>query len=92
MTTVTPANMQPSAAAELPRRVAILRAVAAAGLPFAVPEPLTAVATFGERAAVAVSWIDGGGLPEGTGDPVEFGLLFEALRQVEISAELAKLD
>jgi hypothetical protein len=45
----------PSAAAELPRRVKILRAVAAAGLPFDVPEPLTAVATFGERVAVATS-------------------------------------
>jgi aminoglycoside phosphotransferase (APT) family kinase protein len=53
-----------------------------------VPEPLTAVATFGERAAVAVSWIDGGGLPEGSGDPAAFGLLLEALRQVEISPEL----
>jgi hypothetical protein len=34
---------------ELPRRVEILRAVAAAGLPFTVPEPLTAVATYGRR-------------------------------------------
>jgi hypothetical protein len=72
----------------LPRRVEILRAVAAAGLPFAVPEPLTAVATFGERAAVAVSWIDGEWLPEGIGDPAAFGLLLEALREVEISPKL----
>jgi len=79
---------RPSAAAELPRRVEILRAVAAAGLPFAVPEPLTEVATFGEQAAVAVSWIDGEPLPEGSGDPAAFGLLFEALREVEISPEL----
>lgn len=81
-------SKRPSAAAELPRRVEILRAVAAAGLPFAVPEPLTAVATFGERAAVAVSWIDGAWLPEGIGDPAAFGLLLEALREVEISPEL----
>lgn len=81
-------SKRPSAAAELPRRVEILRAVAAAGLPFAVPEPLTAVATFGERAAVAVSWIDGEWLPEGIGDPAAFGLLLEALREVEISPEL----
>jgi Phosphotransferase enzyme family len=77
-----------SHAAELPRRVEILRAVAAAGLPFTVPEPLTAVATFGERTAVAISWIDGEGLPEGIGDPAAFGLLLEALREVEISPEL----
>ncbi|MEW9553306.1 aminoglycoside phosphotransferase family protein [Nonomuraea sp. NPDC050783] len=79
---------RPDAAAELPRRVGILRAVAAAGLPFAVPEPLTAVTTFGERAAVAVSWIDGAGLPEGAGDPAAFGPLLEALREVEVSPEL----
>ncbi|WP_245789382.1 aminoglycoside phosphotransferase family protein [Streptosporangium canum] len=81
-------SKRPSAAAELPRRVEILRAVAAAGLPFAVPEPLTAVATFGERAAVAISWIDGEGLPEGNGDPAAFGLLLEAVGKVEISPEL----
>ncbi|MFC4117482.1 aminoglycoside phosphotransferase family protein [Nonomuraea zeae] len=81
-------SKRPSAAAKLPRRVEILRAVAAAGLPFAVPEPLTAVATFGERAAVATSWIDGEGLPEGIGDPEAFGLLLEALREVEISPGL----
>ncbi|MED7931472.1 aminoglycoside phosphotransferase family protein [Nonomuraea sp. LP-02] len=81
-------SKRPSAAADLPRRVEILRAVAAAGLPFAVPEPLTAVTTFGERAAVAISWIDGEGLPEGVGDPAAFGLLLEALREVEISPEL----
>ncbi|NUR25709.1 MAG: aminoglycoside phosphotransferase family protein [Catenulispora sp.] len=75
-------------AAELPRRVAIHRAVAAAGLPFAVPEPLTEVTTFGERAAVAVSWIDGEPLPEGVGDPAAFGPLLEALRQVEVTPEL----
>lgn len=81
-------SKRPSSAAELPRRVEVLRAVAAAGLPFAVPEPLTAVTTFGERAAVAVSWIDGEWLPEGVGDPVAFGRLFAALREVEVSPEL----
>ncbi|MEV5559313.1 phosphotransferase [Nonomuraea wenchangensis] len=81
-------SKRPSAAADLPRRVEILRAVAAAGLPFAVPEPLTAVTAFGERAAVAISWIDGEGLPEGVGDPAAFGPLLGALREVEISPEL----
>jgi aminoglycoside phosphotransferase (APT) family kinase protein len=81
-------SKRPDAAAELPRRVEILRAVAAAGLPFTVPEPLTEVATFGERAGVAISWIDGAGLPEGIGDPAAFGRLLQALREVEISPEL----
>lgn len=81
-------SRRPDAAAEMPRRVEILRAVAAAGLPFAVPEPLTAVTTFGERAAVAISWIDGEGLPEGIGDSAAFSLLLEALREAEISPEL----
>jgi aminoglycoside phosphotransferase (APT) family kinase protein len=81
-------SKRPDAAAELPRRVAVLRAVAAAGLPFTVPEPLTSVATFGERAAVAISWIDGESLPEGSGDPAAFGLLLAALREFEVSPEL----
>jgi aminoglycoside phosphotransferase (APT) family kinase protein len=81
-------SKRPSAAAELPRRMEILRAVAAAGLPFDVPEPLTAVARFGDRAAVAVSWIGGESLPEGIGDPAAFGLLLETLRDVEISPQL----
>ncbi|GAA1024327.1 MULTISPECIES: phosphotransferase family protein [Amycolatopsis] len=82
-------SKRPDAAAELPRRAEILRAVAAVGLPFAVPEPLTPVTTFGDRAAVAVSWIDGEGLPEGVGDPAAFGPLLTALREVEISPRLA---
>jgi aminoglycoside phosphotransferase (APT) family kinase protein len=81
-------SKRPDAAAELPRRVAVLRAVAAAGLPFAVPEPLTSVTTFGGRAAVAISWIDGESLPEGSGDPAAFGLLLAALREFEVSPEL----
>ena len=80
-----------SHAADMPRRVSILRAVAAAGLPFAVPEPLSEVVTFGERAAVAVSWVGGEPLPEGVGDASAFGALLEALREVEISPELDAL-
>ncbi|MET9264208.1 phosphotransferase [Amycolatopsis sp. NPDC004079] len=79
---------RPDAAAELPHRAEILRTVAAAGLPFAVPEPLTPVTRFGDRAAVAVSWIDGEGLPEGVGDPAAFGPLLTALREVELSPKL----
>lgn len=82
-------SKRPSGAAEMPRRMEKLRAVAAAGLPFAVPEPLTPVTAFGERAAVAISWVGGEGLPEGTGDPAAFSLVFEALRETEITPELA---
>ncbi|GAA4079067.1 phosphotransferase family protein [Nonomuraea soli] len=78
-------------AAEMPRRAEIHRVIAAAGLPFAVPEPLTEVTAFGERTAFAVSWIDGEGLPEGAGDPAAFGPLLEALREVEISPALRDL-
>ncbi|MDT8915262.1 phosphotransferase [Amycolatopsis sp. PS_44_ISF1] len=81
-------SRRPSSAAELPRRTGILRAVAAAGLPFAVPEPLSAVTRLGERVAVAVSWIDGESRPEGAGDAAAFGPLLEALRETEISPEL----
>jgi len=81
-------SKRPSSAAEMPRRIGVLRAVAAAGLPFAVPEPLTEVTTFGERAAVALSWIDGEWLPRDAGDPAAFGLLFDTLREVEITPEL----
>ena len=44
--------------------------------------------TFGERAAVAVSWIDGSGLPEGVGDPAALGSVLSMLREVEITPAL----
>jgi aminoglycoside phosphotransferase (APT) family kinase protein len=81
-------SKRPASAEELPRRTEILRAVGAAGLPFAVPEPLTAVVAFGERRAVAVSWVGGEPVPEGVGDPAVFGTLLEALREVEVTPRL----
>lgn len=84
-------SRKPRAAEALPRRTALLRAIGTAGLPFAVPEPLTPVTTFGERAAVAVSWLDGAGLPEGEGDPVRIGELLRALRELPLTPELATL-
>ncbi|KUL41687.1 phosphotransferase [Actinoplanes awajinensis] len=77
-----------SAVEAMPRRMRLLQAVAGAGLPFAVPEPLTPVMTFGERAAVAVSWVGGAGLPEGKGDPERIGELLRALREVPLTLEL----
>ncbi|WP_431964765.1 phosphotransferase family protein [Actinacidiphila sp. bgisy160] len=81
-------SKRPSAAEALPRRMELLRAVGAAGLPFAVPEPLTPVAVFDGRAAVAVSWIDGAALPEGEGDPEHIGKLLRDLREVPLAAGL----
>ncbi|RBY91415.1 aminoglycoside phosphotransferase family protein [Blastococcus sp. TF02A-30] len=79
---------RPSGARLMPARMAALRAVASAGLPFAVPEPITPVTTFGERTAVAVSWLDGAALPEGHGDPVRIRDLLAALREAPLSPEL----
>ncbi|MEV4600562.1 phosphotransferase [Amycolatopsis sp. NPDC049253] len=81
-------SRRPAAAEALPRRMELLRVIASAGLPFAVPEPLTPVAMFGDRAAVAVSWIDGAGLPEGQGDPAKIGELLGALRELPLTPEL----
>ncbi len=66
----------------------VLRAIAGAGLPFAVPEPLTPVMTFGDRAAAAISWIPGAGWPEGKGDPRGIGELLAGLRELPLTPEL----
>ncbi|MGW2350197.1 phosphotransferase family protein [Actinacidiphila glaucinigra] len=79
-----------SAAEALPRRTDLLRAIGAAGLPFAVPEPLTPVTVFDGRAAVAVSWLDGTALPEGEGDPEQIGELLRALREVPLTPPLRR--
>jgi aminoglycoside phosphotransferase (APT) family kinase protein len=79
------------AAAALPRRIELLRLIAASGLPFAVPEPLTPVTHFGDRAAVAVSWIGGSGLPPGAADPARLGALLRSLSDVPLTPELRAL-
>jgi hypothetical protein len=66
----------------------VLRQVAACGLPFAVPEPLTPVVRFGERAAVAVTWIDGSGSPKGKGDPAALREALAAIRAVPLTDDL----
>ncbi|MEV4391573.1 phosphotransferase [Nonomuraea sp. NPDC049607] len=82
---------RPSVSEALPRRTELLRAIGAAGLPFAVPEPLTPVTTFGERAAVAVSWVRGAGHDAGQGDPALIGELLGALRELPVTPELRAL-
>ncbi|MEV6036260.1 phosphotransferase [Nonomuraea sp. NPDC052116] len=84
-------SKRPSSAEAMPRRMEVLREVAGAGLPFAVPEPLTPVTRFGERAAVAVSWIDGEEQPEGQGDPDQIGKLLRAVREVPVTPRLRQL-
>ncbi|WP_433440896.1 phosphotransferase family protein [Nonomuraea sp. CA-141351] len=84
-------SRRPSGAEALPRRTELLRVIGASGLPFAVPEPLTPVTMFGERAAVAVSWIDGAGLPEGQGDPAKIAELLRALRELPVTSEMRAL-
>ncbi|MFF0740460.1 aminoglycoside phosphotransferase family protein [Streptomyces sp. NPDC004111] len=84
-------SRRPHAARAMPRRTELLRVVAAAGLPFAVPEPLTEVTRFGEQTAVAVSWIDGTGLPPGQGDPAAIGQLLRTLREFPLGEELRAL-
>ncbi|MFC4062200.1 phosphotransferase [Planomonospora corallina] len=84
-------SKRPSSAREMPRRMEVLREVSQAGLPFAVPEPLTPVTRFGERTAVAVSWVDGEAQPEGQGDPGRIGELLRAVREVTVTARLRRL-
>ena len=81
-------SRRPVSAEALPRRTEVLRQIAVSGVPFAVPEPLSPVTTFGERAAVAVSWVDGALQPKGQGDPAEIGALLRALREVPLTPEL----
>jgi aminoglycoside phosphotransferase (APT) family kinase protein len=81
-------SKRPLAAASMPRHVEVLRQLASAGLPFQVPEPLSPVTMFGERAAVAVSWIDGVPLPEGVGEPSQVAEVLAAVRSVPLSGSL----
>jgi Ser/Thr protein kinase RdoA (MazF antagonist) len=75
----------PIAAAELPRRTALLHRLAKAGLPFAVPEPLSEVVSVGGRAAVALSWVDGAPTPRGRGHPAGLRALLAALATVPLA-------
>lgn len=84
-------SKRPLGAASMPRRVEVLRQLAAAGLPCQVPEPLSPVTMFGERAAVAVSWVDGVALPEGVGDPAQVAEVLEAVRSVPLSGSLLEV-
>ena len=81
-----------AAAAQLPRRMALLRRLGELGLPFAVSEVLSEVVVVGERAAVAVSWLAGQPLPRGEGDPQRLAALLAALREVSLDRVADVLD
>lgn len=81
-------SRRPLAAASMPRRVEVLQALGAMGLPFAVPVPLTPVTMFGERAAVAVTWVGGTPLGEGEGTPEQIAEVLSAVREVPLTSEL----
>jgi aminoglycoside phosphotransferase (APT) family kinase protein len=74
----------PVAAAELPRRCQLLARLDKAGLPFAVPVPLTEVATVHGRVAVALSWVPGDPTPRGEGDPAGLRQLLDTLSSVAL--------
>ncbi|MET8759251.1 aminoglycoside phosphotransferase family protein [Lentzea sp. NPDC004782] len=81
-------SKRPLAAASMPRRIEVLRQLASADLPFQVPTPLTPVTTFDDRAAVAVSWIDGIPLPKGEGDPQQIAEVLTAVSSVPLDPPL----
>jgi len=75
---------RPAAAAELPRRTELLKRLARAELPFAVPVPLSDVLTVDGLTAVALSWVDGVPAEKGTGDPGRIRQLLRSLAEVQM--------
>lgn len=83
---------RPAAAAQLPRRLALLDRLGQLNLPFAVPEPLTDAVRVGERVAAAVSWLPGKPLPPGEGHPARLGALLASLANVSLDDVADLLD
>jgi len=81
-----------AAAAQLPRRLALLDRLCQLNLPFAVPEPLTDAVRVGERVAAAVSWLPGKPLPQGEGHPARLGALLASLANVSLDDVADLLD
>ncbi|GAB3990972.1 phosphotransferase family protein [Nocardioides marmoraquaticus] len=91
-TAVVRVARHPSAAAALERRTALLRALDALDLPFAVPTPLSPVRQVGGRTAVALSWLPGEVRSRDEVSPEALGELLDALAGVDLSAVAAYLD
>lgn len=81
-----------AAAAALVRRTALLGALAALDLPFAVPEALSPVRTVGGDTAVALSWLPGEVGSRGEVAPAELGRLLEAVAGADLAAVAPYLD
>ncbi|ACQ79488.1 aminoglycoside phosphotransferase [Beutenbergia cavernae DSM 12333] len=85
-------------AAALPRRVELLRRLAGANLPFAVPRPLSPVVPyreigpFADLAAVALSWVPGAPSRPQDGGPRLVGELLRAVGGVDLAAVGDVLD
>ncbi len=67
-----------AAAVELPRRIALLRALGRVPLPVEIPQPLGEVVEFAGRTAAALSWLPG--RPAASVAPGHIGALLAALR------------
>jgi aminoglycoside phosphotransferase (APT) family kinase protein len=76
----------------LPRRTALLEALAKADLPFATPIPLSPVVSAPGWTAVAVSWIPGRYAPAGNGEPTTLRNVLEALAAVDLAPLTDLLD
>jgi len=76
---------------DLRRRADLLSALGRMDLPFATPTPLAPVAYCGNRAAVALSWVQGGPPPHPPGAAALSGLL-EALSSIEAAGLAGLLD
>lgn len=71
-------------AALMPRRTELLGRLSELELPFAVPEPLSAVTTVDGYNPVATSWVPGEPHPKGEGDPGALRQVLGALRSINI--------
>lgn len=78
-----------AAAAELPRRIALLRALSQLSLPFEIPQPFSDVVEFCGRTAAALSWVPG--RPAASAEPTRIGALLAALRAVPLDGLAALL-
>jgi hypothetical protein len=81
-----------SAADALPRRATLLHKLAIAGLPFAIPEPLSDVHVIDGHTAVATSWVSGSPCSGATGDPRVLRRVIDAITGVELSPLAGLLD
>lgn len=76
----------------MPRRMELLHRLSALSLPFAVPQPLSAVISVDGVTAAAVSWVPGAVHGRGSGDAGQLARLLVALQHVDICSLSDVLD